>query len=101
MAALTPTHIGRPKPLGDRMVRTIRFTIANANAADEWIVTGLSWVDAVLGIIVTGTGVENDVPTYLRNCQGTGQTEDTQADGGKLAIEGAAGTWEVTVIGKR
>jgi len=106
MAALTATVVGKRIPVGDRVLRTFRFTIANANAADEWVAagpsgTGLRWIDRIVGAVGIGTAVTTDMPVYKRNCaSGTGGTEDTAADGGALSIEGAAGTYEVSVIGK-
>ena len=109
MAALTATQQGAgPKriQLGDRFLRTFRYTIANLNAADEFVVggpsgTGLRWIDRVIGAVGIGTAVTTDMPVYKRNCaSGTAGTEDTAADGGALSIEGAVGTYEVTVLGK-
>lgn len=54
MAALTPTELTKRLPLGDRMVKTIRATTGSAGAADEWIVTGLSDIDAILGVNIIG-----------------------------------------------
>jgi hypothetical protein len=81
-------------------------TIANANAADEFVVggaggTGLRWIDRIVGDANIGIAVTTDRPVYKRNCaSGTAGTEDTAADGGALSIEGAIGTYEITVIGK-
>jgi len=98
MAALTPTHIGRRKPLGDRTIKTIQFTIANANAADEWVVTGLATIEAVIGIVPFGTADVAEIPSVVLNARGTGVAAD--ANPGDLGVEGNAAVWQVTVVGK-
>jgi hypothetical protein len=106
MAALVATRVGRREPVGSRFMQSFRFTIANANAADEFVVggpsgTGLRWIDRIAGCVGIGTAVTTDMPVFKRNCaSGTAGTEDTAADGGALSIEGAAGTYEVQVFGK-
>lgn len=101
MAALTFTPTGtRRQVLGDRVVVSGRFTIANVAAADEWVDTRLSWIARIVGVVAIGTASLADLPAFKRNAQGTGGTEDTAAQGGDLAVEGVAGVYEVTVIGK-
>jgi len=109
MAALTATRVGKRLPIGDRFLVTFRVTIANANAADEWVAagpagTGLRWIDRVLGVVdVAATADETETPTVAKNnVEGTGAStiEDVAASGGGLAIEGNAGTYEITLIGK-
>lgn len=110
MAALTPTYLTGKLPIGRRVIRVIRFTISNANAPDEWIDTGLSWIDGVIGCVaVARTADDAETPGFKKNCGATDGTADgTQGDentatagaGGILAVEGNAGAWEVTVIGK-
>lgn len=56
MAALTATELTKRLPLGDRMVKVFRATSgATANAADEYITTGLHKIEAILGLVVIGT----------------------------------------------
>lgn len=56
MAALTATDLALRLPLGNRVVKSFRATSgATANAADEYITTGLRKIDAVLGLVVIGT----------------------------------------------
>jgi hypothetical protein len=102
VAALTPTYLTGKLPVGHKVIRVVEFTIANADAADEWIDTGLSWIDGVVGCVpANGTAELADFPVFKRNCgSGTGGTQDTAADGGLLSVEGTAGVWNVTVIGK-
>jgi hypothetical protein len=98
MAVLTATALTGKIPHGEHFCRTFSVTIANANAADEWIVTGLSKVITVLGIIRNGTAVGANLPAIVKNAAGTGQTADTTM--GALALEGDAATYEVTVVGR-
>jgi hypothetical protein len=100
MAALTGTKMlgAAGLPLGQYILQTEEFTIANANAADEWIDTGYSEVIAVVGVVVIGTAVEADLVAFVENASGTGDTEDS--DMGYLGIEGAAGTYQVTYIAR-
>jgi len=100
VAALTPTYLTGKLPVGHKVIRTFRFTIANADAADEWVDTGLTWIDAVIGVVAIGTADIAELPAFKKNCQGTGGTENTTTTGGDLAVEGNAGVFEVTVLGK-
>lgn len=100
MAALTRTELVKRFTLGDRVLQTFRATSGGgANAADEWIDTGLSFIDAVVGVSVIGTatGVTHAV---VKNANGTGVTAGTNP--GNLGVEfsGATATFEVTVIGR-
>jgi hypothetical protein len=100
MAALARTDVHRPLPVGDRMQRTFRVTVSNLAAADEWVPTGLSFIDAIIGWAAIGQAGIPDAPVFRKNAQGTGVAEGT--NGGDLAIEvvTTAGTFEVTVLGK-
>jgi hypothetical protein len=106
MAALTATRVGNRLPIGDRFLVTFRVTIANANAADEWVAagpsgTGLRWIDRVIGVVdVNATADETEVPVVLKN-EGTGTAGTEGTTGGALAIEGNAGTYEISLIGKQ
>lgn len=55
MAALTLTELTRRLPVGDRVIQTWRAT-TNATPANgtEWIATGLTEIEAVLGVSVIG-----------------------------------------------
>lgn len=56
MAALTSTELTLRLPLGNRVVKSFRATSgAAANAADEYITTGLRKIEAVIGLTVIGT----------------------------------------------
>lgn len=98
MAALTATEVTKRLPVGDRTMKTLRFTIANANAGDEWIVTGLSTIESVVGSAVIGQADVAETPAFRKNAQGTDVAEGTNH--GDLAVEGNAATFEVTVIGR-
>ncbi len=55
MAALTVTELVKREPIGDRMLKIFRATSnATAGTADEYIVTGLSQIDAVLSWVPIG-----------------------------------------------
>jgi len=101
MAALTRTEIVKRFPLGDRSLRTIRATSgAGANPADEYIVTGLSYIDAIVGWAVVGTDPTTAPAVFKKNARGTGVTEGTNR--GDLGVEfgGTGIVFEVTVIGR-
>ncbi len=107
MAALTPTYKTGKLPVGHKVVRTIRASITSDAAADEWIDTGLTELDGIIGwafigqVAPTQAGAAAlEVPVFRLNAQGTGVAEGT--NGGDLAVEIASGdvTIEVTVIGK-
>lgn len=106
MAVLAHTEVTKRLPIGDRVLQVFRVT-PGAAAADEWIATGLSWIDAVLGVTVKGTTPWADVSTSadpvgynaVYNAQGTGVAEGTNA--GDLGIEiPTSKTVDVTVIGR-
>lgn len=98
MAVLTLTKVTARLPVGDRVMETGRFTIANANAEDEWLPTGLTTIDAIVGIIAIGQADITELPAARKNAQGTVAAENSSH--GDLAIEGNAGTYEITYIGK-
>lgn len=107
MAALTPTYKTGKLPVGHKVIRTIRASITSNAAADEWIDTGLSEIDGILGWAFIGTVTPTqtgatavEVPNFVLNAQGTGVTAG--ANPGDLGVEILSGdvTIEVTVIGK-
>lgn len=100
MAALTGTAKTARIPVGDRVMQTFRLSAIGDNAADEYIVTGLSWIDCVVGFAGSGTAPWANVPLFVINAQGTGQTEGDHP--GDLGLEVEAATdndLTVTVIG--
>lgn len=106
MAVLAHTEVTKRLPIGDRVLQVFRVT-PGAAAADEWIATGLSWVDAVLGVTVKGatpwadTSTSADPVGYnaVYNANGTGQSEGSTS--GSVGIEiPTSKTVDVTVIGR-
>lgn len=98
MAVLTATALTSKVPYGEYFARTFSVAVANANAADEWIVTGFSKVITVTGVIKNGTAVGASLPAIVKNAAGTGQSADSTM--GALAIEGDIATYEITVVGR-
>jgi hypothetical protein len=100
VAALTPTFLTGKLPLGHKVTRTFRVSVTSDAAADEWVDTGLTYIDAVLGFAVIGQAGAVDVPAFRKNARGTGVAEGTNP--GDLAIEVVATdlVLEITVIGK-
>jgi hypothetical protein len=99
MAVVAHTELTKKLPVGDRVMQTFRTSALGTAAADEWIATGLSWIDAVVGAVVIGTVGGLSTPNFLKNALGTGGA----ASAGMLGIEVIdAGTniVEVTVIGR-
>ncbi len=97
MAALTTTVLTNRLPVGNLYMQSFRAT-AGAAAADEWIVTGFSWIEAIVGhatIGATDLGMN-----FTKNARGTGVTEGTNA--GDLGVEQVTGSavFEVTVLGR-
>jgi len=101
MAALTATRVGRRKPYGDRFIQAVVVTIANANAADEWISSassGFKQIETVLGIVPLGTADIAEAPAVVLNAQGTGVAAGTNA--GDLGLEGNAADYHITIVGR-
>lgn len=99
MAALTFTQqLDNRLTVGNRVIVVGRFTITNADAADEWVDTTLNEVEAVLGVVPIGQAQIAAWPVFRKNAQGTGNAEGSSF--GDLAVEGDAGVYEVTVLGK-
>lgn len=99
MAALTRVDEVKTLPIGDRVLKVVRATSgAGANAADEWIDTGLSTIDAVVSIQVLGTAT-GVTSTAVRNARGTGVA--TGVNPGDLGVEFSAATtlFSATVLG--
>lgn len=100
MSAITATATTKRLTVGDRVMQTFTVSVLGDNATDEWVATGLSWIDAVVGFGPIGTAPFLEVPSFLKNAQGTGGTGG--ANPGDLGVEvdeTDADTFEVTVIG--
>lgn len=110
MAVLAVSQSSKRLPLGDRVLQTFRTSAIGAAAADEWIDTELSFIDAVLGYVALGaagevitvhTGTVGVGANFVKNANGTGVAEG--ANPGSLGIEVAEGSTnviEVTVLGR-
>jgi hypothetical protein len=107
VAALTPTFLTGKLPVGHKVDRTFRVSVTSNAAADEWVDTGLTFIDAIVGWAYIGQAAPTqagaaalEVPVFRKNAQGTGVAEGTNP--GDLAIEVASGdvTIEITVRGK-
>lgn len=101
MAAVAKTEVTKRLPVGDRVILVLRTSALGTDAADEWIPTGLSYIDAVIGAASLGATLALTPPGFVLNAKGTGQTEDTSP--GDLGIEvGEAGenVWQITVLGR-
>jgi hypothetical protein len=100
MAVVAHTEVTKRLPVGDRVQQTYRTSALGTGAADEWIATGLSWIDAVVGAVVIGTAGDALTINCVKNARGTGVAAGTNA--GDLGVEvSLVGTnvIEVTVIG--
>lgn len=98
MAALTATFVTKRLPVGDLAQVTFTCT-TGAAAANEWVVTGLSTISAIIGAVVTGADPQLSTLNFVKNAQGTGVAEGTNH--GDLGIESpTAETIEVTVLGR-
>lgn len=93
MAALSATQLGNRKPVGDVIEETWKATTGVA-AADEWIATGLSEIESVVGAVVNGAATSG--LNFLLNAQGTGETEDD--DPGDLGIEAEAAVEVIVTV---
>lgn len=111
MAVVAHTEVTKKLPVGDRVQQTFSVLSADitAKAANEWIATGLSWIDTVVGITCFGTLPWSDTATtvdpvdaiFLLNAQGTGGTAGNNP--GDLGIELPTATpvsVHITVIGR-
>ena len=98
MAVLAATKLTGKLPVGNLFMQTFSVVVANANAADEWVATGLGSTVAVVGVIKNGTAVSANVPAIVHNARGTGVTAGTNP--GDLGLEGDAATYEITVLGR-
>ena len=102
MAALSHTKTTPMIQMGDRVMQSFRITAVGTAAADEWIATGFSKIDAVIGVVLHGADGGAETPNFVLNAQGTANTEG--AEPGDLGIEildAATNDVEVTVIGIR
>ena len=100
MAALAATTKTARIPVGDRVMQTYRLAAIGTAAADEYIVTGLKWIDCVVGDAPSSTAGWLTAPVYMINAQGTGQTEgDHPGDLGVEVLTAGDNDLTVTVIG--
>jgi len=93
MAALTTTELVKRLPIGDRMLKIFRATSnATAGAADEYIVTGLSVIDAIVSWTAIGQSALSIAATGTVTFSATDPTDqDTvTVDGIVYTIENGA-----------
>lgn len=100
MAAVSTTQVTHRLPVGDRVMQTFRTSALADNSASEWIATGLSWIEAVVGVVPIGTAPFANAPSFVKNAQGTGVSAGTNPGDLGIEVEAAAdNVLEVTVIG--
>lgn len=90
-------------PVGDRTMVTIRCSgIVAEDAGDEWLQTGLSWIDAVVGYVLIGATTSTESFTFVKNAKGTDETAGTAGHEGCLGFETTVDVdvFDVTVIGQ-
>lgn len=79
-----------------RVIRFLRGTAGGADATDEWLVSGLHKIQALIG--GSELGAAPATVNFVLNAEGTAATED--ANPGALAVEAAgANVITATVIG--
>jgi hypothetical protein len=101
MAVLTVTEVTNRLPVGDKFMKTFRTSALGTNATDEWIATGLSWIDAVVGAVIDGIEGDEETLNFVKNAQGTAATAGANpGDLGIEANEAATNVVEVTVLGR-
>ena len=101
MAVVAHTKTTKRLPVGDRVQQTFRTSALGTAAADEWIATGLSFIEAVVGFAVLGATTSTVALAFEKNAQGTGVAGGTNP--GDLGIEttdAGINDVEVTVIGR-
>jgi len=100
MAVLTASDLTGLAPVGRYFMKTLSFTVSNTGAADEWIVTGLRQIKAVVGFAVQGA-TKGSCNFVMNNLAGTGTAADQSGGGGGLGVESdVAATIHVTVLGR-
>lgn len=94
MAALTNSELIKRMPLGDRVLKTFRVTITTAGAADEFIDTGLSHIDAVLGYSPIGTSATGTAATgsVIFSATNPTETETITVDGIEYVVNATPAT---------
>ena len=100
MAVLSHTTKTAQLPMGDRVMQTFRVSALGTASDAEWIATGLSWIDAIVGYGASGAAGWVTTPVFMINAQGSGQTEGDHA--GDLGVEvtnAGDNDLSVTVIG--
>ena len=106
---LSPEHLSRwsmlqeadPQLASPYLCPEFTVAVASNDATDEWIVTGLSSIDAVIGCAVQGATAQTETPNFVINGQGTAATAG--ANPGDLGIEipdTTNSTLHVTVLGR-
>jgi hypothetical protein len=101
MAVLTVTEPVKRLCVGDKILKTFRTSALGTASAVEWISTGLSWIDAVIGIAVIGTTTSTVALAVTKNAQGTGVAEGTNpGDLGIESTDAGINVVEVTVLGR-
>jgi hypothetical protein len=107
MAAVAATVLNNTRMISDnrRGLKevTVRTVALGTGSAAEWIAAatlGLSWITSIVGVVVIGDTTSTSPLAFMKNAQGTGVAEGTNA--GDLGIESTdAGinVVEVTVQG--
>jgi hypothetical protein len=101
MAAIASTDLTDRLPIGNRVLKTLQLSAATgAASATEWVVSGLSQIDAVVGAVLDGTAAADTGEfTFVLNAQGTGVAANTNP--GDLGVETLLATTGlvVTIIG--
>lgn len=97
MAVLSSAHVSRRLPLGDRILKSFRATTGSAAAANEWIRTGLSRIDAILGVNVIGQSAGAATGAPVAATATLDMTGDTPADANTVTIDGYVYTLKTTI----
>lgn len=110
MAVVAHTEVTKRLPIGDRILIVLENSGSLAAAsATEWIATGLSWIEAVVGEpVVKGAAPFADVSTsadpvscnVVLNAQGTGVAAGTNPGDLGIEVPQTGKTVQVTVIGR-
>ena len=101
MAAVAHTRLTKMLPVGDRVMQTYLTSALGTASGTEWIATGLSHIDRVLGVVVKGTTVSTVEPSVHMNARGTDVAEGTnEGDLGIETTDAGINVLEITVLGK-
>ena len=100
MAVLGITKVTARIPVGNRVMQTFRTSALGTGSATEWIATGFSSIDAIVGQAVLGTSGDVITPNFVINAQGTGVAAGVNpGDLGLEVSEAGTNAVLVTVIG--